>query len=156
MASATTTIAGHPASPLPSILRPLIVNHKVVSFRFFQGERSAERSLLKKKEKGVRIACLHMFPVGRRFGRNSAPAVGFSVIFRPIGTAFALRNFRTFALLMVQPPAAAIRDLLEFWGSGALRQILRMPGAQNGPKTPKKWIFPVLGAVLGETPASQI
>ena len=38
---------------------------------------------------------------------------------------------------------------------GAHRKDTRFQ-AQNGPQTSKKWIFPVLGAVLDEIPANQI
>ena len=57
---------------------------------------------------------------------------------------------------MVRPPAAATRDLLVLGGLGDLEKFC---GSVWGPKlanNTKKWIFPVLGAVLGETPADQI
>ena len=40
-----------------------------------------------------------------------------------------------------------------FWGC-ALKILSRLQ-ARNGPKMLENWIFPVLGAVLGETPADQ-
>ena len=69
---------------------------------------------------------------------------------RPLRTLVRLR------LPMVQPPAAAIRDLLVLGGLGDLEKF---GGPVRGPKwvkNAKKWIFLVLGAVLGETPADQI
>ena len=49
----------------------------------------------------------------------------------------------------------AIRGLLVFGGPGDLEKFRGRPGPKTGQKT-KKWIFLVLGAVLGETPAGQI
>ena len=94
-------------------------------------------------------------------------------------TAFMLRNF-----LMLTSLGGFTRffrgncDLLVFRGVRVLREIpgpnrqtnldpKKMPNffsllrvqhfqVRNGPETLKKWIFPVLAAVLGETPADQI
>ena len=97
-----------------------------------------------------------MFPAGRRFGRNSGPPGNFREFFDPPEPRSCSATFVHFALTTVWPPAVAIRDLLDLGGSGGLREISRPPRARNGPKPPKKWIFPVLGAVLGQTPADQI
>ena len=51
---------------------------------------------------------------------------------------------------MVWPPAAVIRDLLDFWGSGGLQEISRPPGA------PKRAKNAGLGGILGETTPDQI
>ena len=56
---------------------------------------------------------------------------------------------------MFRPPAAAIRDLLDLGGLGDLEKL---GGPIRGPKQAKngkKWIFPVLGAVLGYMPPDQ-
>ena len=39
-----------------------------------------------------------------------------------------------------------------FWRSGGLREISRPVWGPNTPKNAQKWIFPVLQAVVGETP----
>ena len=97
-----------------------------------------------------------MFLAGRRFGRNPAPPGIFQDFFGPSEprlrcATFVHFAFRWFGLLRSQFAIYWI-----FWGSGGLRKISRPPGARSRPKTPKKWIFPVLGAVLGETLADQI
>ena len=96
-------------------------------------------------------------PPDRQYlGRNSAPPGSFREIF---GSSEARSHCATFVLSqlpMVRPPAAAIRDLLVLRG---LRDSEKFRGPVQGPKrakNSKKWIFPVLGAVLGETPADQI
>ena len=90
-----------------------------------------------------------MFLAGRRFGRNSAPLGEFLGMFWSIGTVFALRNFPTFCNFEVQPPAAAIHDLLGFWGSGRLREVSRPPGAPEWAKKAEKVHFPGLGGRSG-------
>ena len=49
-----------------------------------------------------------------------------------------------FAVSMGWPPAAAIRDLLDFWGSGGLREICGRPWPKTGQKRrrsgfPRSW-----------------
>ena len=56
---------------------------------------------------------------------------------------------------MVRPPAAAIRDLQVLGGLGDFPDKFRVRGPKLA-NNATKWIFPVLGAVLGETPAEQI
>ena len=65
----------------------------------------------------------------------------------PVAQLSYTLHFRRFGLL--QPQFAV------YWGFGGLggvREISRPPGARNGPKTLKKWMSPVLGAVLGNFP----
>ena len=68
-----------------------------------------------------------MFPAGRCFGRNLAPPGSFREFFGPSEALFALRNFLTFCTVKVLPPAVTIRNLLHFWGSSELREILWPP-----------------------------
>ena len=73
-----------------------------------------------------------------------------------IGTASALRNFLTLTTLGGSTRVfQRILDLLVFGGLGDLDKFRGRPGPQTGQKA-KKWIFPVLGAILGETPADQV
>ena len=55
-----------------------------------------------------------------------------------IGTAFVLRNF--LALTTLGGFTRFFEKFVIYWfleGSGGLREILRPPGARNGPKMPK-------------------
>ena len=80
-----------------------------------------------------------MFPAGRRFGRNSVPPGSFQELIGPSETFSRCAIFVHFARSMVQPPAVAIHYLLDFLGSGGLREISLPPGAQNA----ENWIFTV-------------
>ena len=74
-----------------------------------------------------------------------------------IGTAFALRNFLT--LTTVGGSTRVFRETHDFLAFGGLGDWEKFHGPVWGlkrAKNAKKWIFPVLGAVLGETPADQI
>ena len=83
------------------------------------------------------------------FGCNSAPPENFWILFGSLEPGDRCATFVQPRLPMVQPPAAAIRDLLVLGGLGDLEKFR---GPVRGPKrgkNAKKWIFPVLGAVLG-------
>ena len=67
----------------------------------------------------------HMLPAGRR---NTAPPGSFWVIFGPLEPRLRCATFVQSAILMVRPPAVAIRDLVDFCGSGGLGEISRPPG----------------------------
>ena len=70
-------------------------------------------------------------PFGPQLG-----ATGWSSgFFWPIETAFALLNFRTFCTFEVRPPAVAICDLLDFWGSRD--KFHRHPGPEMGQRRRK-------------------
>ena len=103
---------------------------------------------------GERFCRLGSQPTKNRFGRNSAPPASFSGIFWLIGTALrnlvALTRLGGFTRVFRE-----IRDLLVFAGVSGTWRNFAAAGAQNGPNA-QKWIFPVLGAVPGETPADQI
>ena len=60
-----------------------------------------------------------MFRAGCRFGRRSAQLGGFQELFGSSEPHLRGATFVHFALSMVRPPAAAIRDLLDFRGLGA-------------------------------------
>ena len=50
---------------------------------------------------------------------------------------------------MVQPPAVALCDLLVLGGLGDLEKFRSPIQGPKLAKNAKKWIFPVLGAILG-------
>ena len=98
----------------------------------------------------------HMFLARRRFGRNLAPPGSFRDFLGPsesrscCSTLYIL-PFQWFGLLR---PQFAIYWI--FQGLGDVDKFRGRPGNKNGSKKPGKWIFPVLGAVLGAMPADEI
>ena len=82
------------------------------------------------------------------YGRSSAPPGSFQEIFGSWEPHSRCVTFLQPRLPMVRPPAVAIHDLLVLGGPGDLEKFR---GPVQGPKLAKngkKWIFPVLGAVL--------
>ena len=95
-------------------------------------------------------------PIEHFFGRNSVAPGNFREFFGCPEPRDRCATFERPRLPMVRPPAAAIRHLLVLGGLGDFKKFRGTGRGPNGSKTPKKWIFPVLGAVLDDTPADQI